>query len=330
MDDNIIIKKFSKKYWKLSLNLCKDNEILDYLNNRFNDSSSIIESCHRIKENISTHPLCPICSKPVKYIGRKDKIFSKTCSNDYCHRKLIANEIKDTCINKYGVNYTSNIPGIKEKKQNTWKSHSNELKNDIIYRTQQTCLDRYGVVSKSQLKETVQKMKNTNLVKYGHICALRNDNVIKQCKETSIQKYGCEYPSQSNIVKSKQYKTKQFNHTFNTSKPEEQSYTLLKEKYPDIIRQYKSKEYPYACDFYIPSSNIYIECNYHWTHGNHPYNKSQDIEKIENWKSKGTKYYSNAIYVWTELDPLKRKTAKENHIKLLEFWTLEELIEWLS
>lgn len=55
----------------------------------------------------------------------------------------------------------------------------------------------------------------------------------------------------------------------NTSKSEEMSYVLLVERFGanDILRQYKSEEYPFACDFYIKSRNIYIECNYCWTHG---------------------------------------------------------------
>ena len=44
----------------------------------------------------------------------------------------------------------------------------------------------------------------------------------------------------------------------------------------DIIRQYKSDLYPFACDFYIPSLDLYIECNYHWTHGNKLYEGTKE------------------------------------------------------
>ena len=41
----------------------------------------------------------------------------------------------------------------------------------------------------------------------------------------------------------------------------------VKEIYNDVIRSYSTDKYPYNCDFYIPSKDVYIECNFHWTHG---------------------------------------------------------------
>ena len=32
----------------------------------------------------------------------------------------------------------------------------------------------------------------------------------------------------------------------------------------------KYDRYPFACDFYISSLDLFIECNYHWTHGGKP------------------------------------------------------------
>jgi hypothetical protein len=75
--------------------------------------------------------------------------------------------------------------------------------------------------------------------------------------------------------------TKRKNGTFNTSKPEDKSYELLCEKFDkdDIIRQYKSEKYPFNCDFYVKSIDTYIECNFNWTHGGHPFdpNSEEDL-----------------------------------------------------
>ena len=40
--------------------------------------------------------------------------------------------------------------------------------------------------------------------------------------------------------------------------------------------------------------------------------------------------YKNAINVWTIRDPLKRKTAKDNGLNWLEFFTMDEFMKWYS
>ena len=94
-----------------------------------------------------------------------------------------------------------------------------------------------------------------------------------------------------------------------------------------MINKYKSKLYPYNCDFYIPSLDLYIECNYHWTHGGHPFNENniEDITILNLWKNKNLSYYDNAIQTWTVRDVNKRNTAKKNKLNFIEIWNIEEL-----
>ena len=134
------------------------------------------------------------------------------------------------------------------------------------------------------------------------------------------------------LIQEKINNTKRKNNSFNISKQENKSYILLKKKYLDVITQYKSKEYPFICDFYIPSLDLYIECNYHWTHGGHPYNSNcdNDVLLVENWKQKKTKYYNNAIITWTIRDINKRNIVKQNKLNYIEFWNINEVKEWLN
>lgn len=110
------------------------------------------------------------------------------------------------------------------------------------------------------------------------------------------------------------------NNTFNTSKKEEEYYERLKNIYgeSDIIRHYSDDRYPFICDFYIPSEDLFIEYNGTWTHGKHPFDETNldDICRLEEWKEKArvSKYYKNAIYTWTNLDVRKQKIAKENNL----------------
>ena len=128
--------------------------------------------------------------------------------------------------------------------------------------------------------------------------------------------------------KQKEYETKRKNKTFNSSKIEDISYSIIKEKHNNVIRQYYNcKEYPFACDFYIPSLDIFIECQYGWMHGKHAFdnNNNNDLLILEKWKSKHTKYYDNVINTWTIRDVNKRNIAKKNNLKYIEVWNIEEL-----
>ena len=100
---------------------------------------------------------------------------------------------------------------------------------------------------------------------------------------------------------------------------------MLCDKYDssDIIRQYSENRYPFNCDFYIKSIDTFIELQGMWTHGGHPYNPNsiKDQVKLQQWQSKsnnGSRFYKNAIKVWTVSDPNKRKIAKENHLNYIE------------
>ena len=57
--------------------------------------------------------------------------------------------------------------------------------------------------------------------------------------------------------------------------------------------------YPFHCDFYIPSLNLYIEYNGSWTHGKHPFDSlsKEDQNRLKEMKAKAvnSKYYNNAI-----------------------------------
>ena len=113
------------------------------------------------------------------------------------------------------------------------------------------------------------------------------------------------------------------NNSFKQSKTELMLLDYLKSEYPDLIYQYKDKErYPFKCDFYIPSLDLFIEYNGYWTHGLHPFNplNKEDNLKLLKWKTKESKQYKTAIKVWTITDPLKRETAIKNNLNFIEFW----------
>ena len=93
----------------------------------------------------------------------------------------------------------------------------------------------------------------------------------------------------------------------------------------DIIHPYRDEErYPFNCDFYIKSLDLFIELNRYWTHGGKPFNPyDEDCQRqLELWlkKSDSSKFFKNAIDTWTVRDVRKFSVAKENNLNYICFY----------
>lgn len=144
----------------------------------------------------------------------------------------------------------------------------------------------------------------------------------------------------------KSYRTKKKNKSFNSSSPENIYFENLKNYFQevDIIREYKDVRYPFKCDFYIKSKDLFIELNIYPTHGNHPFDieSEEDLMEVERLKSlpqysisktNGKQYYSFAaikLYIWTEYDILKLNTFKENKLNYKIYYSLNEALNDLK
>lgn len=124
------------------------------------------------------------------------------------------------------------------------------------------------------------------------------------------------------------YKTKKENNSFNTSNVEEVYYIKLCEQYgkENIIRQYRDNRYPYRCDFYIKSEDLFIELNAHWTHGGCIFdeNSQECLDKLNIWKEKAktSKFYAEAIITWTIRDVEKYKCALKNNLNYIVIYNI--------
>ena len=263
----------------------------------------------------------------------------KTCLEKYGKEHIsqineIKQKIKQTTIQKYGKEYYSQTNEWKDKVRSTCLekygvesySQTNEWKDKFI----QTCMNRYKKENYSQTNESKYKSKQTCLEKYGKETYSQTDEWKEKVRDTCIEKYGVEWISMNDDFKEKQYNTKKQNNSFNSSSIEKQFDEFLKSLNIEYISQYKSNVYPYMCDFYIPFLDLYIEIQGSWTHGGHPFdeNNKDDLDKLNLWNHKNSKYYNNAIYTWTKRDIKKRNTAKENNLNYLEIFTdnLDECI----
>lgn len=310
---------------------------------------------------LNERPVCIICGNRVKYVNIKEG-YREYCSHKCMYESHKIQEHKiSTWLNKYGVSHPSKSESIKEKKKQTLLKHygvTHQSKSEIIkenkkrtilkhygvenpfqseevkYKIKQTNLIKYGVENPFQSEEVKYKIKQSLLQEYGIENPLQSDKIKEKIKQTNTKRYGAEWPTQSqhvkNIIKSKIneiqkkiYQTKKQNHSFNSSKIEQDFKKWLDDNNIEYKYQYMSKEYPFNCDFYFPDKDLYLEIQGNWTHGDHPFNPNNedDILILNKWKNKHTKYYDNAIDVWTIADPLKRKTAFENNLKYIEVFS---------
>lgn len=344
--DNKYLHSRTRQSW-----LNKNIDIYNYLINRYNDSDSLCETIYRIKYNIEIRPVCKYCGGHVNFNKCKENLFNNYCSSkcgnldpeisklriqnsikkygegNYNNRK----KCKETCLKKYGVD---NIFKTKEA-QNKYK---------------QTCLEKYGVDNSFKVKEIIDDIKikkvNTCLEKYGvdNVAKVTEikEKIYKTREKTWLEKYGVTHIRYLDFIKEKEYETKRKNNSFHTSKSELESYDLLKQKYPDVIHHYKDNDrYPFNCDFYIPSLDLFIECQYGQFHHSRPYlGTEEDLKDIELLKENANRIckeknvplsrYNIEIETWTIRDVNKRNIAKQNNLNYLEFWNIQELKNWLN
>ena len=270
---------------------------------------------------------------------------------------------RQTCQEKYGTDYSFQAEEVKEKIQQSIHNRFGELglkAPEVREKTRNTCQERYGTTNGGASKQAKEKSKKTTFEHFGVESSFQAQEVKDKIKQTCQSKYGVDYASQSkefqqkvaktNLRKygvrcqfqrpdlrekltdkdviAKKYETKRKNGTFNASKPEDNCYKLLQSIFPNAIHHYTSDVYPFECDMYVPELDLYIECNFFWTHGGHFFdpNNPQDIEKLNRWKSRGSKFYEIAARVWAESDVAKLDCVLKNGLNYLVCWTEEEFI----
>ena len=355
------LKKFGiiKQKIKLEKRECKACGKLFRVNSRHKHFCSLNcmrtwQKNHKLKEK-----QCVICGKKF-YVSRDS--YKKKCCSSTCSVILR----RQTNLERYGVEACTQREEIKNKimktNLNKYGSICSLHGEDIEKKVKSTLIERYGVENPMQAKQIKEKVKETSIARYGTEHPFQNKEIRLKYEETMNKKYGVEHPSKSkeilqkkvdnnvkkwkvpypitsSVVQEKIDETKRKNHSYNTSKPEEIIHKLLVKLYKDVKRQYKSKLYPFHCDFYIPILDLYIEYQGYPTHGGEPFDPTnkQHINKLKSWIKKSEEInlrgnkkdqYSKYVEVWTKKDPEKREIARKNKLNWIEFFSLEDFNNW--
>ena len=213
--------KLNKLYTKKFLDFEKTHfpkEIYEYLINRYNDSQSLKETVYRINFGYNIRPVCENCGKPIEFLGKPSRMWKTYCSNQCRYSLNRLNKYKQTCLEKYGVEYAQQSNEVKDKAKQTCLEKYGVEHYTNREKSKQTCLEKYGVESnlnipeiKEKCKESriknkdkiKEKSKQTCLEKYGVEYSLQSKEVREKSKQTCLEKYGVEFSAQADVVKEK-------------------------------------------------------------------------------------------------------------------------------
>lgn len=90
----------------------------------------------------------------------------------------------------------------------------------------------------------------------------------------------------------------------------------------DVVAQWRDSRYPFTCDFYVRSRDLFVEVNAHWTHGHHWFDAScaRDIATRDGWIANRNDYYGAAAKAWCERDVAKREAARAAGLNYVVLW----------
>ena len=295
----------------------KNREIFDLLRNEGLDltNKEFVYLYMHGPKYVSEVRFCPVCGSVNSFL-RVSSGYTKTCGRKcVLHNPETIAKIKNTTLERYGTEHAMRSDMIKNKRD-------------------ETCMKKYGVRNPLASKEIRKNIEETCIKKYGTSNPMCNKDVLEKRTRHNFAKYGVSNPMKVNTICDKMIESKIKNGTVNSSKPEDRCYEYLLDYFPEVIRQYKEKRYPYRCDFYIPVNDMFLECNFYWTHQYVEFDPSNEDhqKKLEYMKERGktSKFFRNGTKIWSELDPQKKELAKKNNLNWKSFYSEDDFKTWLS
>ena len=163
--------------YDMLMNICKEGGVTlseDYKDKYITRDTRIIGKCILCENTFN------------KSLNKLHKQRNFGCLN--CAKKLKFDRIKNTMVEKYGVEYAA---------------QSEEFLNKM----KTTTMEKYGVEYANQSEEVKEKIKKTNLKRYGCEYGLQNAEVKEKKKQTNLEKYGADNPLKCPEIKEKSRKT---------------------------------------------------------------------------------------------------------------------------
>ena len=214
---------------------------------------------------------CEKCAKILMFERIKNTMLEKYGVEYAAKSEHFRDKMKSTTLERYGVEHGAQSEEVKEKtRQTNLKTYGVEygLQNKAVKeKSRITNLEKYSVENPLQRKEIREQIKETNLKKYGVEYASQSKNFQDKCKKTILEKYGVEHFTQTDIMKEKTIKTnlEKYGVEYNLQREEirEKIKETNLEKYgvencmqnPEIMEKNIKMSY-YLKEYTLPSGNI--------------------------------------------------------------------------
>ena len=332
-----------------------------HLNNKHNISAK--EYYDEFLKKSENDGKCLECGKPTKFYGITAGYSKFCCTKCSSNSQIVQQKQEETCLKRYGHrNFGQGVEAQKKssaKKREIWNNKSDEEKqmiNDKIAETKSHW-------SKDFIEEISRKISDNNR-KYWENLDIDKRTKISSQRSKIVKEYWSNISAEEKLTRVENSLGKQRNFSeekkeqirkkisvtrlnFTQEKNRELALKRAKSKpsgfdslsefrtnnvlislfgKDDVVYQYIDERYPYPCDFYIKSLDLFIECHYYWTHGGHFFdeNNQEDIKILEFWKSKGKPQYESAIYCWTITDVKKKNCAIKNNLNYVALFSERE------
>lgn len=206
----------------------------------------------------------------------------------------------------------------------------------IREKRERSTMQRFGV--KNVMQSDIVKATYVENFREKHGCdnPMQCEEHRKHLEDSNYAKYGVKCTLELDTVKEKAYYTKSERGSLKHSLQEDFLFAELVKRFgkDDVVRQYRSDVYPFSCDLYIKSRDLYVEVNLYWTHQYHWFEESniQDLQKLLDLKEHDSDHYHTVVHVWTDLDVRKRNAARKHNLNYVTFWNpnLSDMNRWLS
>ena len=224
--------------YEMLTSICNDGGVTlltDYKNEYITRDTRILGKCILCENgfNKSLNKLhkqrnfgCKTCAKILQFERIKNTMIEKYGVEYPSQLQIFRDKMKNTTLERFGVEYATQCEEIKNKtKQTNLATYGVEYglqTKEVKEKRVKTNLERYGVEFSLQRPEIMEKIKKTNLEKYGVGCPLQNQEIKDKIKEANLEKYGVEHVTQTDNMKEKTKQTnlERYGVEFNLQRPE--------------------------------------------------------------------------------------------------------------
>ncbi|MBG9776210.1 DUF7487 domain-containing protein [Brevibacillus laterosporus] len=184
----------------------KHYESLGYKFTKYKDIFLVSPSDLSLSSRQMVKIQCDYCGMIFKRMFRYYTEGKENNIKDSC-KKCQRYKLNDTLKDKYGVNHTMQIAGVREKIKQTCLTKygtKHHLSSNIIKdKRKNTILKKYGVDHYSKTNEYKEKFMRTSIKKYGVKHPWLNKNIINKRVNTYLSNYGETNPMKNSKIKRK-------------------------------------------------------------------------------------------------------------------------------